>query len=154
MSKPNPNSAVVWHTRGPLPKDAPVIETGGKNKRDLLRTRDYIFGRSYGGCAAQDGLVYATEGSGFLFCFDAKTGKLYWGEDLRAGVRGQPLWVDGKVLVATDSGLFAFAHGKEKKLVAKIESEWGFRSGPVFANGTLYLTEFHKGTLYAIHKEK
>jgi outer membrane protein assembly factor BamB len=68
-------------------------------------------------------------------------------------VRGQLLWADGKVLVATDGGdLFAFAHGKEKKQLARVESEGYFYAGPVFANGTLYVAADH--TLYAIRNPK
>ena len=57
------------------------------------------------------------------------------------------------MLVATDAGdLFAFAHGKENKRLAKIESEAPFYAGPVFANGALYLTT--DNTLYAIRQPK
>lgn len=151
--KPNPNSAVVWYTPKEVPADAPRIEIGKKKKRDLLRSRDYYFGCSIAGCVAHDGLVYAADVYGLVYCFDAKTGKLHWADDLKAGVRGQLLWADGKVLVATDSGdLFAFAHGKENKRLTKIEAPTSFHAGPVFANGTLYLTT--ENTLYAIRKPK
>jgi outer membrane protein assembly factor BamB len=151
--KPNPNSAVVWHTPHDVPKDAPRIEVGTKKKRDLLRSRDHYFGRSIAGCVAHDGLVYAADVYGLLYCFDAKTGKLYWADDLMTSVRGQLLWADGKVLAATESGeLFVYAHGKERNRLATIEAESMFLSGPVFANGTLYLTS--KNTLYAIRSTK
>jgi outer membrane protein assembly factor BamB len=151
--KPNPNSAVVWYTPKEVPADAPRVEVG-KKKRDLLReTRDWYFGRSVAGCVAHDGLVYAADVGGYVYCFDAKTGKLYWADDLKAGVRGQLLWADGKVLVATDGGeLFAYAHGKELKRLAKIEANGWFHAGPVFANGTLYLTDEH--TVYAVRTPK
>ena len=91
--------------------------------------------------------------TGYVFCFDAKTGKLYWVEDTKADVWGQPLWADGKVFVATDSGdVFVFAHGKEKKLLAKIESDEPVRPGLVFANGTLYVTT--DTALYAVRSPK
>lgn len=151
--KPNPNSAVVWFTPEAVPADAPRIEVGTKKKRDLLRSRDYYFGRSIAGCVAHDGLVYAADVGGLVYCFDAKTGKLYWADDLKSTVRGQLLWADGHVLVAADSGdLFAFAHGKERKLVARFEAPASLYAGPVFANGTLYLTT--ESTLYAIRKPK
>ena len=68
-------------------------------------------------------------------------------------VRGQLLWADGKLLVATEFGeLFVYAHGKERNRLAVIEAESMFLSGPVFANGTLYLTS--KNTLYAIRSTK
>lgn len=151
--KPNPNSAVVWYTPRTAPADVPRIEVG-KKKRDLFReARDFYFGRSVSGCVAHDGLVYAADAYGLLYCFDAKTGKLYWADDLMRSVRGQLLWADGKVLAATESGeLFVYAHGKECNRLATIEAESMFLSGPVFANGTLYLTS--KDTLYAIRSTK
>lgn len=150
--KPNPKSAVVWHTPRAVPADAPRIEVGQK-KRDLLRSREFFFGRSVAGCVAHDGLVYAADVSGFVYCFDAKTGKLYWVQDLKAGVRGQLLWADGKVLVATEQGdLYAFEHGKEKKLRFRLEQDKYFFAGPIFANGTLYLTT--DSTLFAIRRPK
>ena len=150
--KPNPNSAVVWYTPEQVPADAPRIEVG-KKKRDLLRSRDYYFGRSIAGCVAHDGLVYAADVSGFVYCFDAKTGKLYWADDTKCTVVGQLLCADGKVLVATDwFDLFVFAHGKEHKRLARIEANELFHAGPVFANGTLYLTS--ENTLYAVRAAK
>lgn len=135
------------------PDDAPRIEVGNKKKRDLLRSREYYFCRSISGCVAHDGLLYTADVSGFVYCFDAKTGRLYWVDDTNRGVRGQLLWADGKVLVATEGGeLFAFAHGKEKKPLARIEADAAFLAGPVFAGGTLYLTG--RDTLYAIRTTK
>jgi outer membrane protein assembly factor BamB len=151
--KPNPNSAVVWYTPREVPPDAPRIEYG-KKKRDLLRdTRDFYFGRCVAGVTAHDGLVYAAEMSGFLFCFDAKTGRCQWADDLRANVWGQPLWVDGKVYVTTTADeVLVYAHGREKKPVTKVEVGESARPGLVFANGTLYVTT--DSTLYAIRPPK
>jgi hypothetical protein len=54
-------------------------------------------------------------------------------------VLGQPLWADGRVYVTTEDGdVFVFAHGKQKKLLATVESSHPFRAGLVFANRTLY----------------
>jgi outer membrane protein assembly factor BamB len=151
--KPNPNSAVVWYTPPAVPPDAPRIGVG-KQKRDLLRdTRDWYFGRCLAGVAAHDGLVYAAEVGGYLFCFDARTGRCHWVDDLKASVWGQPLWADGKVYVGTDGGdVFVFAHGREKKRLAKVDAGDGVRPGLVFANGTLYVTTDQ--TLYAVRNPK
>jgi outer membrane protein assembly factor BamB len=150
--KPNPNSGVVWYTPREVPADAPRLEVG-KKKRDLLReTRNYYFCRSISGCVAHDGLVYTADVMGYLYCFDAKSGRLYWVHDLRSSIRGQLLWVDGKLVTATDDGLFFFDHGKEKKLSAQVEITDYCYAGPVFANRTLYVTTSQ--TLYAIRGTK
>jgi len=149
--KPNPNSAVIWYTPKEVPADAPRIEYG-KKKRDLLRSRDFYFCRSIAGCVAHDGLLYTADVSGFMYCFDAKTGKLHWADDLKSSVRGQLLWIDGKVLVAADDNLFAFEHGKEKKRLARFEPAGLLYAGPILANGTLYVTT--NTTLYALRAEK
>jgi outer membrane protein assembly factor BamB len=151
--RPNPNSAVVWYTPHKAPADAPRVGVGRK-KLDLFReARDFYYGRTIASVTAHDGLVYAAELGGYVFCFDARTGRLYWVEDTRAAVYGQPLWVDGKVFVGTESGdLFVLAHGRERKLLAKIETDQLLRPGPVFANGTLYLTGGDR--LYAVRSPK
>ena len=78
---------------------------------------------------------------------DAKTGKLYWFEDLRSSVWGQPLWVDGKIFISTDMGdVFVYAHGNVKKQLARISADHAIRAGMVFANGALYIpteTDLH-----------
>jgi len=151
--KPNPNSGVVWYTPPTVPEDAPRIEVGIKKKRDLLRVRDYYFGRTIAGVTAHDGLLYAADFDGYFYCFEAKTGKLHWVENLKSSVWGQPLWVDGKVFVASDDGnITVFAHGREKKQLAKIAVDHTVRSGLVFANGTLYIATDR--TLYALRTPK
>ncbi len=147
--KSNPNSAVIWHTPPTAPADAPKVEVG-KNKD---RSRDYYFGRTIASVTAHDGLVYATDAYNYLFCFDAKTGNPYWVDELSYRVMGQPLWADGKVYVGTEDGdVFIFAHGKEKKLLAKVECDEAIHAGLIFANGTLFITA--ERTIYAIRNPK
>ncbi len=159
--KPNPNSGVVWYTPEKVPDDAPRVLVTRKKKDgttvtlDRLRDyRDFYYGRTVANVTVHDGLVYAAELGGYFYCFDAKTGRLYWYEDTKDILLGQPLWVDGKVIVGTYGGcyLFVFAHGKELKRLAKIECEHSIRPGPIFANGTLYITT--EQTLYAIRTPK
>src|SRR5262249_26462023 len=61
----NKDSALVWHFGG-------FIE--GKK----AQKRNFRFGRSLSTAAVHDGLVYIADMTGFLFCFDAKTGEKYW----------------------------------------------------------------------------
>ena len=128
-TKANENSGVVWHYGGAAPKG-----TG----------RDYIFGRTMSTCAIHDGLLYVAELDGFLHCLDAKSGKKYWDHDVKSGVWGSAYYVDGKVYLGNEDGdVYIFAHGKEKKLLAKggkIEMERGIKATVVAANGVLYVT--------------
>jgi outer membrane protein assembly factor BamB len=135
--KPNPNSAVVWHTLGPFPDGVP--DAG--NKKDFLKYRGgYLFGRAIAPCTVHDGLVYAADLAGYVHCFDARTGKPYWIHDLKTNVLGQPLWADGKVYVPTADGeVVVFAHGKQKTVLARSETDQQIWPGPVFANKTLYV---------------
>jgi outer membrane protein assembly factor BamB len=139
--KPNPNSSVVWHYGGPAP---------------IGSDRDWLFGRTMANCVAHEGLVYICDIAGFVYCFDAKTGRLYWQDDLKASAWGGPLWVDGKVYFATEDGdVFVYAAGKEKKLLATVEMGYGtnvIRVAPVFANGVLYVMSH--SVLYAIQSPK
>ena len=48
--------------------------------------------------------------------------------------------------------IFIFAHGKEKKLLAKVESDEPVHPGLIFANGTLYVTG--ESRLFAIRSPK
>ncbi len=137
-TKPNPNSAMVWHFGGPAPKGF---------------GRNYYFGRTMSSCAIHDGLCYAAELGGYVHCLDAKTGKLYWSQSTGAEIWSSPYYADGKVYLGTDDGtVWVFAHGKEKKILAKNDMETAVRATPVAANGVLYVITENK--LYAIAAKK
>jgi outer membrane protein assembly factor BamB len=141
--KRNPNSAVLWHTpRGRLSQElAEKLE------------RTFAFGSTMSTCVVHDGLVYAPEMAGFLHCLDAKSGAMYWRQDLYADVWGSPLWVDGKIYLGTADGeVWIFPHGKEKKEPTKINMDSPVYSSPVFANGVLYIMTQNR--LYAIQERK
>ncbi|MCS7045668.1 MAG: PQQ-binding-like beta-propeller repeat protein [Gemmataceae bacterium] len=137
-TKPNPNSAQVWHYGGPTtPAD-----------RKKLR-RNYYFGRTMSTCAVKDGLVYAADLNGYLNCLDAETGKLYWTHFTGAETWASPYWADGKIYMGNDAGhVLVFAHGREKKLLAENLMPGPVRATPVAANGVLYVMTNNK--LYAI----
>jgi outer membrane protein assembly factor BamB len=137
--KPNPNSHVVWRY-------------GGHNP-DKKSKREFLFERTISNAMVYDGLVYATDIYGYAHCLDAKTGKLYWDHDLQSSCLATPLWVDGKVYVVTENGdAFIFAHGREKKQLAKIDMDSPIHASPVFANGVLYVMT--ESRLYAIEAKK
>jgi outer membrane protein assembly factor BamB len=135
--KPNPNSALAWHYGGAAPPGA---------------ARDWLFGRSISGCAIHDGLLHVAEGDGLLHCLDARTGQKYWEEDFHVNVWASPLWVDGKVYLADDSGdVHIVAHGKEKKVLPAVDMGIGVKAPAVVANGVLYITTERR--LFAIAKK-
>jgi outer membrane protein assembly factor BamB len=124
--KPNPNSHVIWRY-------------GGPDKRPGAK-REFLFGRTLANCTVAGGLVYATDIGGFLYCIDAKTGKYYWDHDLKSEAWTTPLWVDGKIYVATmDGDVWIFAHGREKKVLKTIAMDDPILAAPIFANGVLYV---------------
>jgi outer membrane protein assembly factor BamB len=139
-TKPNPNSAMVWHVGGaivPKPQDG----------------REVYMGRTISTCAVHDNLVYIAEYEGYMHCLDARTGKKYWEHDFKSGIWGSPYWVDGKVYIGNeDSDIVIFAHGKTRKVVGQIEMGESVLSTPVSANGVLYVLA--KSNLYAIPGKK
>jgi len=130
----NKGSALVWHLGGPIPK-------GGD--------RDYAFYRTVGACAIHDGLLYASDIAGYLYCLDAATGKQHWVHDMKAEVWASPYYADGKVYQATKDGdVHVLAHGKELKPLGKIEMNEAISCAPVAADGVLYVVT--DKNLYAI----
>ncbi|HEY5910029.1 MAG TPA: PQQ-binding-like beta-propeller repeat protein [Verrucomicrobiae bacterium] len=87
-----------------------------------------------------DGLLFIGDFSGYLHCFDADTGQLYWRHDLKAHIWGSTLVADGKVFIGTEDGdLAVFAASKEKKLLSLTNLGAPVYSTPVVANGVLYV---------------
>jgi outer membrane protein assembly factor BamB len=138
-TKPNPNSALVWHYGG-------FIEPRPK------RGRPYSFGRTLSTCCVHDGLVYVAELAGILHCLDAKTGKQYWEHDMDANTWSSAYYVDGKVYMGNDKAqVLVFKHGKEKELLATNELDGKVCASPVAMNGVLFVMTEDK--LYAIENK-
>lgn len=125
--------------RGDVTRGAEVWRVGGEAFSDSLST-----------VAVHGGLVYATDAPGFLSCIEATTGKRLWSHDHLSNIWGSPLVAEGKVYVQTGEGVVhIFAAGREKKLLAKIDTLPDIAHGtPVAANGVLYITGQKK--LYAV----
>ena len=106
-------------------------------------------GRSLSTVAIADGLVYAADTSGTLYCVDAETGKGVWYQDLGSNVWGSPLAADGKVYIGTEKGdLWVMKAGRDKQVLATVPMHGAVYTTPVAANGVLYVAS-HKW-LYAI----
>jgi outer membrane protein assembly factor BamB len=123
----NKDSGLLWHYGGmldPKPK----------------RGREFKFGRTDSTVCVHDGLVYVAELDGYLHCFDAKSGELYWSDDFKDEVWGSPYYVDGKVYLGTTSGnVLIFQSGKVKKRLAKISMDGAINGPVIVANGVLYI---------------
>jgi outer membrane protein assembly factor BamB len=132
----NKDSALVWHF-------------GGKIDPEPERGKKWYFGRTISTCAVHDGLLYIADLDGYFACFDARTGKRYWENDLRSQVWCSPYCVDGKVFIGNDDGdLYVFAQGKEKKQLAKFEVGGALRMPVKVVNGVLYI--MNDSYLYAV----
>ena len=99
--------------------------------------------------AVKDGLLFAADFSGFIYCLEADTGKPIWKHDTEGQLWGSPLLADGKLYVGTvSSDVFCLAAGREKKVLGKTSLDGAIVSSPIVANGVLYVaTEKY---LYAI----
>jgi outer membrane protein assembly factor BamB len=97
-------------------------------------------GRSLSTVSISKGLLYLSDFSANLHCFDATTGERYWVHDLESGVwSSSTLVADGKIYVSTDKRvMWVLAEGKEKKVISKSRLK-DMAVTPVAANGKLYI---------------
>lgn len=136
----NKNSGLVWHVGGMIVP------------RPMGNAREWHFGRTLGTVAVHDGLVYAGEFAGYLYCFDAKTGEKYWEYDFNDTTWCSPYYVDGKIFFGVDAGeLYIFKPGKKLSTPRKITIGPPVKLPPVAANGVLYINT--GSNLYAISKK-
>jgi outer membrane protein assembly factor BamB len=120
-----PQSAAVWH----------------RGYKDFNRTMSTV--------AIADGLLYAADLSGFVYCMDALTGELYWTYDAYAAIWGSPYVVDGKVYIGDEDGDIAVLKtGKQKELLYEVNMGSAVYTTPVAKNGVLYVT--NRATLFAL----
>jgi outer membrane protein assembly factor BamB len=129
-TKPNPNSAAVWHFGGAI-----------KDKKEAAEhKRPYYFGRTMSTCAIHEDLVYAGELDGTVHCLDALTGKSYWRYKTGGNSWSSPYYADGKVYFGNDaSELVVFEHGKKLKVLETNELDGRVRATPVAVGNTLYV---------------
>jgi len=109
------------------------------------------FNRTLSTVAVADGILYASDLSGFLYCLDEKTGNLHWKYDTSAAVWGSPYVVDGKVMLGDEDGdVVVLQHGKEMKKLAENSFGNSVYTTPVASNGTLYVV--NRKMLFAIQR--
>jgi outer membrane protein assembly factor BamB len=110
FTRPNPNSAVVWH----------YAEYDWNGDGEVEFTEEMH--RTIGSVAIKDDVLYIADFSGLFHCLDAKTGKVHWTYDMLAQSWSSPLIVDGKVYIADEDGDIAiFRHSSDPQVAMKDE---------------------------------
>ena len=103
--------------------------------------------------AIHDGLLYISDLSGFLYCFDEKTGKQLWRYDTYAAIWGSPTVIDGKVFLGDEDGDVAvFKASRTLEKLAEINMGNSVYSTPVASGDVLYIS--NRKRLFAIAQEK
>lgn len=98
------------------------------------------FHRSMSTAAIQDGIVYISDLSGFLYALDAETGQLYWKYDAFAAIWGSPYVADGRVYLGDEDGDVAIlATGKTLKVLGEINMGHAVYASPAAHDGVLYV---------------
>jgi len=86
------------------------------------------------------GLVFVADFSGFLYCLDAGTGKVYWTHDMKAHMWGSTMVADGKVYAGDEDGdLVVMAASKNKQVASETNVGAPVYGTPIIANGVIYL---------------
>lgn len=107
------------------------------------------FGRTMSTVSVADGLLYAADLAGNVYCIDSKTGKPFWKHDLKSATWGSPMLVDGNVYIGNENGrVTIFKHGRQKEIVNSLDMGEPVRTTPSAANGVLYIAT--KSKLYAL----
>lgn len=129
-------------------KEGDITESG-----KIWHLGDEDFHRTLSTVAILDGLLYASDLSGFLYCLDAETGKLHWKHEVFAAIWGSPFVADGKIYLGDEDGDVAILKtGKEKQFIGEINMGASVYTTPTAKNGVLYIAT--RETLYAIEKKQ
>ncbi len=98
------------------------------------------FRRTISTVAILDGIVYATDLSGFLYALDEATGQLYWQHDAFAAIWGSPFVAEGRVYLGDEDGdVVILKAGKTKELIAELNMGSSVLTTPVAKDGVLYV---------------
>jgi outer membrane protein assembly factor BamB len=118
------------------------IDASGKG--DTTKTHKVwnypLINRSLSTIAIVDGLLYLGDYSGFVYCFDADTGELYWTHDTKAHIWGSPVVTKDAVYIGNEDGFITIlATGKTLNLLGEVDMLAPVYSSPIVANDVLYV---------------
>ena len=89
-----------------------------------------------------DGLLFAADYSGFVYCLDAETGEEYWVHDTMGHIWGSTLVADGKVYIGNEDGyvtILPVSRELGEDDVGEVDMQAPIYSSPIAANGVLYI---------------
>jgi outer membrane protein assembly factor BamB len=99
----------------------------------------------------KDGLLYLADLSGFVYCFDAKTGKQHWKYDAFAAIWGSTFVADGKVYIGDEDGDIAVLKtGTKMELLHETNMGAAVYTTPVAKDGVIYVASRTK--LFALEE--
>ena len=124
--------------KGDVTKTGVVWHFGGK---DFKRTMSTV--------SIKDDLLFTADLSGYVYCLDAKTGKMHWKYDTFAAIWGSTVVIDGKVFIGDEDGDVAVIEAsKEFKLLYEVNMGSAVYTTPIAKDGVLYIGT--RNTLFAI----
>jgi outer membrane protein assembly factor BamB len=89
-----------------------------------------------------EGLLFAADFSGFVYCLDARTGEEYWVHDTLAHIWASPLVADGKVYIGNEDGIMTILPATkelDEDAIVEVDMYSPIYASAVAANGTLYV---------------
>lgn len=129
-----------------------TLEGDVTDKAVIWHFGDDDFNRTISTVAIDNGLLYAADLSGFLYCLNVDTGELYWTYDSFAAVWGSPFVADGKVYMSDEDGDVAvLKQGKRLEVINEIPMDSAVYTTPIAKNGILYIQS--RTTLFALEKK-
>lgn len=125
----NPGARAVWAFSG-LP-----------TRQGQKKSHDGVLHRCISTPAAKDGLLFVSDLSGLVHCFDAKSGERHWVHDLLAACYASPVIVDDRVYVADEDGDVTVLELSSKlNVISEMSMDEAIYSTPVVDNNVLYVT--------------